>query len=124
MKKSFRIWAVALLAAVAVPLVFLTGSASTNKATQGCQNVFGAATSVPNFRVNQDCSFRRQAEEAIAVNPTDPKNLVAGQNDSRIGFNHCGYDYSTDKGKTWGDMIRPFYGFILADGHTADACSD
>ncbi len=100
------------------------GPLAPAKATQGCQNVFGAATSVPNFRVNQDCSFRRQAEEAIAVNPTDPKNLVAGQNDSRIGFNHCGYDYSTDKGKTWGDMIPPFYGFILADGHTADACSD
>lgn len=191
MKKSLRIWAVASLAAVAVPLVFLTGSASTSgsapglsnsmiaralaietgkiqptradlkrpafsggrivtaleasgyydrlaaksgkapsaplvqaKSTQGCQNVFGGATAIPNFRVNQDCSFRRQAEENIAVNPTDSKNLIAGQNDSRIGYNHCGYDWTTDKGKSWGDQIPPFYQFALADGHTADACSD
>lgn len=188
MRKSLRIWAVASLVAVAVPLIFMTGSASTNKAapgygnnalaravaistgklkptkldkklpsvsggllftaleasgyydkasknapsglaapalkSQGCQNVFGATTSVPNFRVNQDCSLRRQAEEAVAVNPTDANNIVAGQNDSRIGFNHCGYDFSMDKGKTWGDMIPPFWSFLLADGHTADACSD
>jgi hypothetical protein len=190
MKKSLRIWAVALLAAVAVPLVFLTGSAGTSKLgpgmsntflakqmaietgkvkptfldrklpsisggqvvtaleasgyydklgsksgnapsplapalkTQGCSNVFGATTAVPNFRVNQDCSLRRQAEEVIAVNPTDSNNMVAGQNDSRVGFNHCGYDFTTDKGKTWGDQIPPFYQFILLDTHTADACSD
>ncbi len=191
MKKSLRIWAVALLAAVAVPLVFLTGSAGTSRTgpglsnsmvaraiaietgkikptradlkrpafsggrivtaleasgyydklaaksgkapaplvqannTRGCQNVFFSATvGVPNFRVNQDCSLRRQAEEAIAVNPTDATNYVAGQNDSWIGFNHCGYDWTTNKGRTWGDQIPPFYQFALADGHTADACSD
>jgi hypothetical protein len=42
---------------------------------------------------HQDCSLRRQAEEVIAINPTDPDNLIAGQNDSRIGFNHRGYDF-------------------------------
>ena len=55
------------------------------------------------LRVNQDCSLRRQAEEVIAVNPRDADNLIAGQNDSRVGFNHCGYDYSLDGGRTWGD---------------------
>jgi hypothetical protein len=67
---------------------------------------------------HQDCSLRRQAEEVIAINPTDPDNLIAGQNDSRIGFNHCGYDFSLDGGKTWGDMVPPFYQLILGDGHT------
>ena len=43
---------------------------------------------------------------------------------SRVGFNHCGYAWSFDRGKTWGDMVPPFYQFIMADGHTADACSD
>jgi hypothetical protein len=90
--------------------------------TQGCQNVF--AGNPRNTRVNQDCSQRRQAEEVIAVNPTNPSNLIAGQNDSRIGFNHCGYDWSFDGGKTWGDQLPPFYQFTLADLHTADACSD
>jgi hypothetical protein len=60
-------------------------------------------------RVNQDCTYRRQAEEIIKVNPTNAKNLIAGQNDSRIGFNHCGFDYSFDGGDTWGDGIPPFF---------------
>ncbi len=91
--------------------------------TQGCQNVFGAGSSA-NVRVNQDCSLRRQAEEVIAVDPNDPKHLIAGQNDSRVGFNHCGYDWSFDGGRSWGDQIPPFYQFVMADGHSADACSD
>jgi hypothetical protein len=95
-------------------------------ATAGCPNRFvgGGGKGGPNVRVNQDCSLRRQAEEVIAVNPTNPNNLIAGQNDSRIGFNHCGYAFSFDGGKTWGDMVPPFWQFVLADGHTADACSD
>jgi hypothetical protein len=90
--------------------------------TQGCQNVFAGGPS--NTRVNQDCSLRRQAEEVVVVNPNNPQNLIAGQNDSRIGFNHCGYDWSFDGGNTWGDQVPPFWQFILADGHTSDACSD
>src|SRR5262249_47362058 len=88
--------------------------------TVGCPNVFTGSNGQTNIRVNQDCSLRRQAEEVIAVNPTNPSNLIAGQNDSRVGFNHCGYDFSFDGGRTWGDMIPPFYNFILGDGHTAD----
>jgi hypothetical protein len=91
--------------------------------TEGCRNVFSSGDRT-NIRVNQDCSLRRQAEEVLAINPTNPDNLIAGQNDSRIGFNHCGYDFSFDGGKTWGDMVPPFYQFLLKDGHTADACSD
>lgn len=61
-----------------------------------------------NKRVNQDCTFRRQAEESIAFNPANPVQLTAGQNDSRVGFNQCGIDFSTDNGKHWGDMLPPF----------------
>jgi hypothetical protein len=61
-----------------------------------------------NKRVNQDCTFRRQAEEDIAANPSNPNQLTAGQNDSRVGFNQCGIDFSTDGGKHWGDMLPPF----------------
>jgi hypothetical protein len=62
-----------------------------------------------NVRVNQDCTFRRQAEETIESNPADPTNLVAGQNDARVGFNHCGFDYSFNSGATWGDGQPPFF---------------
>lgn len=93
--------------------------------TEGCPNAFTGGVSIgKNTRVNQDCSLRRQAEEVVVVNPTNPNNLIAGQNDSRIGFNHCGYDFSFDKGKSWGDQVPPFWQFQLLDGHTSDACSD
>jgi len=61
-----------------------------------------------NVRVNQDCTFRRQAEESIIYNPADPSNLTAGQNDSRVGYNQCGIDWSLDNGQHWGDMLPPF----------------
>src|SRR6476619_2239100 len=91
--------------------------------TEGCQNTFHGH-GMTNTRVNQDCSLRRQAEETILLNPTNENNIIAGQNDSRIGFNHCGYDWSFDGGKRWGDQVPPFWQFVLLDGHTADACSD
>lgn len=98
---------------------------SHSQSSVGCSNVFtGGGVGVSDVRVNQDCSLRRQAEEVVAVNPTNPKNLIAGQNDSSIGFNHCGYDFSFDGGRTWGSQVPPFYQFVLKDGHTADACSD
>src|SRR5438128_2202226 len=61
-----------------------------------------------NQRVNQDCTFRRQAETDIAFNPAKPTNLLAGMNDSRVGFNQCGIAFSTDNGAHWGDMLPPF----------------
>ena len=75
-----------------------------SQGTIGC----GRRESAGNSRVNQDCTFRRQAEEDITVNPLDPQNLIAGQNDSRVGFNQCGIDFSTDGGGHWGDMLPPF----------------
>src|SRR5258708_5911821 len=103
---------------LAAPLILSAGPP-----TQGCSNVFSSGGRT-NTRVNQDCSLRRQAEEVLAINPTNPDNLIAGQNDSRIGFNRCGYDFSMDGGKTWGDMLPPFYQFLNLDGVTFDACSD
>jgi hypothetical protein len=101
----------------------ITFDFSGMRPTQGCSNVFSSGERT-NTRVNQDCSLRRQAEEVLAINPTNPENMIAGQNDSRIGWNHCGYDFSMDGGRTWGDMVPPFFQFIMGDGHTADACSD
>jgi hypothetical protein len=90
--------------------------------TVGCPQTYTGRFN--NVRMNQDCSLRRQAEEVIAINPTNEKNMIGGQNDSRIGFNACGYDFTFNGGNTWGDMNPPFYQFLMADGHTSDACSD
>ena len=92
--------------------------------TEGCRNTYASSITPANVRVNQDCSFRRQAEEVVVANPTNPHNLIAGQNDSRIGFNHCGYDWSLNDGRSWGDQTPPFYGHIGLAGYTYDACSD
>src|SRR2546426_10107230 len=80
------------------------GSLSVSKSSLGCAQ----RNSDSNVRVNQDCTFRRQAEEGIAVNPVDPQNLIAGQNDSRIGFNHCGIAYSFNGGRPRGGQLHPF----------------
>jgi hypothetical protein len=105
-----------------------TGAAPPSRTSAGCPNVFRGSGDVPdNIRVNQDCTLRRQAEEVVVVNPRDHDNLIAGQNDSRIGFNHCGYDWSLDRGRNWGDTGTsppPFWQELLDDLHTADACSD
>src|SRR5262249_22390615 len=95
----------------------------TNRPTRGCSNVCSHGGR-QNIRLNHACSLRRQAQEISAINPTDPANLIGGQNDSRIGFNHCGYDFLNDGGRTWGDQVPPFWQFILLDGHTSDFCSD
>ena len=70
----------------------------------------GRRDSDGNVRVNQDCTFRRQAEEIIKINPTNARNIIAGQNDFRVGFNHCGFDFSFDGGQHWGDGTPPFWG--------------
>jgi hypothetical protein len=62
-----------------------------------------------NVRVNQDCTYRRQAEEDIAYNPLDPTNLVAGMNDSIVGWNQTSLDFSLDGGRHWGAIsTAPF----------------
>jgi hypothetical protein len=92
--------------------IALDGSAGAGGSTTGAGPAHtlgcGARTSNGNARVNQDCTYRRQAEEDIVYNPADPNNLVGGQNDSRVGFNQCGIDFSTNNGKNWGDLLPPF----------------
>jgi hypothetical protein len=107
----------------AVAADVLAGSDTPPDATAGS---LGCANrgSLTNPRVNQDCTLRRQAEEKVVVNPLDANNVVAGQNDSRIGFNKCGFDYSLDGGKTWGDGLPPFFQHLSPIGHTYDAASD
>lgn len=66
-----------------------------------------------NVRVNQDCTYRRQAETDIAVNPNDPRNLVAGMNDSLTGFNKTSIDFSVDAGAHWGAISTAPFGYRL-----------
>jgi hypothetical protein len=99
---------------------------SSDLPPDGTVSALGCADrgSATNPRANQDCTSRRQAEEQVAVNPLDPTNVVVGQNDSRVGFNHCGFDYSLDGGSSWGDGQPGFFQHLSPLGHTYDAASD
>src|SRR3954469_18510477 len=66
-----------------------------------------------NIRVNQDCTYRRQAETDIAVDPNNPKTLVAGMNDSLVGFNRTSMDFSVDGGEHWGAISTAPFGYRL-----------
>jgi hypothetical protein len=81
------------------------GTLGLSARTLGCSLRNTVGTSV---RVNQDCTYRRQAEEDITYNPVNPTNLTGGSNDSRVGYNQCSIDYSINNGRTWGDMLPPF----------------
>lgn len=108
--------------------------APSDTGTLGCGN----RTSYGNVRVNQDCTYRRQAEEDIVYNPANRSNLLAGQNDSRVGYNQTGIDWTLDNGSHWGDQLAPFRQRLndpesagvhtVAGGpgsfDTYDACSD
>ena len=104
----------------------IQSGASSDAPPDATASALGCANrgSLTNPRLNQDCTLRRQAEEQIVVNPAEPTNIVAGQNDSRIGYNKCGFDYSLDSGATWCDGLPPFYQHGSPIGHTYDAGSD
>ena len=70
-----------------------------------------------NVRANQECTNQSapgflgrgsgQNEPAVAVNPTDPKNVLVTQNDYRNGDSACGVDYSLDGGRHFGSGLLP-----------------
>lgn len=74
------------------------------------------------IRVNQDYSCFPQDETSIAVSSRNPRNLVGGANDYRLGFGGSGFYASTDGGKSWYDGITPFPS--LPNGDVLDAGGD
>jgi hypothetical protein len=90
----------------------------------------------PNVRMNQECTNQpapdllgrstSQNETGAAVNPHDPNNVVAVQNDYRLGDSGCGVDWTYDGGKHWGSTILPakFGRGLTAARHYWDAAGD
>jgi hypothetical protein len=76
----------------------------------------------PDALVNQNClnvsdpnlqgRGQAQNETAIAQNPLNPRQMVAGFNDYRRGDGTCGTAYSSDGGSSWTDSTMP-NGFTL-----------
>jgi hypothetical protein len=59
-------------------------------------------------KANQDYSCFPQDETSIAINPTNPKNAIAGANDYRLGWGSSGFYATTDGGAHWYDGVKPF----------------
>ncbi len=64
-----------------------------------------AATFGPNTRVTEN--DLHQNEPAVAINPTNPMNLIVGSNDYRTSIGKPGYAYSNNEGATWTSNILP-----------------
>jgi hypothetical protein len=87
----------------------------------------GCVDSGANVRVNQECTNQSQSsllgrsqsqnETGAAVNPTNPLDILASQNDYRRGDANCGADFSLDGGRHWGSGLAPM-GFTVP-GFTA-----
>jgi uncharacterized repeat protein (TIGR01451 family) len=88
----------AAVAALSV-LVALSGTAAT---PTWAAAPFGGAT----VRVNQ-VTTNAQDETTIAVNPTNPRNLVAGSITYETGTGQCAAYSSMDRGKTWTQQVLP-----------------
>jgi hypothetical protein len=90
---------------------------NTNAGVNLCPRNFG-----PNVLVNQNClnvsdptlqgRAQAQNETAIAENPNNPRQIVAGFNDYRRGDGTCGTAYSGNGGSSWTDSTMP-NGFTL-----------
>jgi hypothetical protein len=85
-------------------------------ATPGCDGRRG-----DNVKVNQNClnisdadlagRGQSQNETWVAINPNDPKQVIATYNDYRRGDGTCGVSYSRDGGRAWADATTP-NGFV------------
>ncbi|GAA0318741.1 glycoside hydrolase [Actinoallomurus spadix] len=85
-------------------------------AASGCYGNHGH-----DVKVNQNCSNvsdpdlagrgQAQNETWVAVNPNNPRQVIATYNDYRRGDGTCGVTYSRDAGRTWTDTTAP-NGFV------------
>jgi hypothetical protein len=79
-----------ILVAVAAALVLAVGVSAAQAARVG--NVVNVSNDGPDSNGDNELD--------IAINPTNPANMVAGWNDYGVG-NSCGVGWTTDGGKTW-----------------------
>ncbi|HVC40778.1 MAG TPA: sialidase family protein [Candidatus Saccharimonadales bacterium] len=93
------------------PVSATAGSIFPN-ASGSCETHSGS-----NVRVNTACTnyadtdlngrSMAQNETAIAVSPTNPKNVIASANDYMRGDGNCGSYYSLNGGQTWNGTTAP-----------------
>ena len=68
-------------------------------------NLVSAQTVLFNVKINSDGVDTLHNEEQVAINPTDPDNIVAVWRDFRLKYRQVGIGYSTDGGSSWTDYL-------------------
>ncbi len=99
------------LASIGLLVTLAAGSLLSGAAPARAAAPFGGKVVL----VNQDATTLDQNETTIAINPTNPRNLVAGSITFETGAGECAAYASTDRGKTWTHQVLPnAAGFLLA----------
>ncbi len=103
MPKSVRANLSGTLMSVVVLLVFLAHPSSVvaQTATDIPMWFDVADTTPPNIKLNHDATTQLQNEEQVAVDPTNPDNMVAVWRDFRLGYRQIGWGYTHNGGTTW-----------------------
>ena len=96
-----RVKSISLLATVASLAMLVLLLAASHPPSQAAAPFGGSL-----IQVNQ-VALNSQNEPAIAINPSNPRNLVAGSISFETGTGQCAAYASTDRGKTWSHQLLP-----------------
>ena len=99
--------AILMLAVIAVIIVYRASTPSAGPGEEPPPEVF--VDEGMNFPVHNAPGANN--EPSVAVNPTNPDNIVAGGNDYETPNDDswCGYYWSEDGGKSWTTGLLPGY---------------
>jgi hypothetical protein len=91
-----------MIAGLAVLLCLIGAGVASGQTAADIPLWYDVASTTPsNIKLNTDATLELQNEEQVAVDPTNPDNLVAVWRDFRLGFRQCGWAYSHDGGTSW-----------------------
>jgi hypothetical protein len=94
-----KILGLALVLALQI-LVWVSATGNAQQDARGAAWIEGA-----NTKVNHDATAQLQNEEACAINPNNPDNVVAIWRDFRLDYRRIGVGTTFDAGVTWSDSL-------------------
>lgn len=104
---------------VLLTLATLSGALLTTQMTASAAGTVGSGVTSISAPVlvtvngGQGFGDRPRNETSIAVDPTNPNNVLGSANDYIVGDSSCGVYWSRDGGKSWADSILPGHQFSV-----------
>ena len=94
--------AACLVSCLICAAVFAYGKPAAAQTARDIPVWFDVSDTTPaNIKLNLDATTQLQNEEQVAVDPTNPDNLVAVWRDFRLGYRQIGWGYTHDGGASW-----------------------